>query len=604
MAIALTASAVVVSAGLTASLGNAGAGPGPRVSTSAAAGSSASAAASEASRRGPAPGVAALNAAREMTPLPGADASLTCPVNSRRADHATSLCVQISMLPDHVPADVTVTGPYFFRRHLAQTAALLDLVPGTYTIRAEPVRVSSMSYYPVAATATVQLSFGQHATEEVDYADILPDTTMVAAASTVSGLTGSPAGPATLTLTSLPAGLAAGDILALGVTGPTPYGFLGQVTSITQDGTAFAVSTVPATLYQAMPQGEIDPAWTEPAEEQVVSEPLLSCGASASLSVTGSLSLTYGGDFTVDWANHAVTAAAVDASATLTQQIQAVAQGQAGCTLNPLQVGPTVTFNPVTITVGYLPITIVPQLQFFLTAGATTSASLTMGETFQATATAGIHYTAGQPLTPVSSFTTAFTPQPPTPDLQATLSASIGPTLTLLVEGVAGPAVNFDGSLALNVTPLNSPVWMLTGDLEAGGGLVIPLLNFNESDPSLISYSRLLDSSPPVIATTSLPAGQVGDSYSQTLQATSGTPPYVWSIASGSLPPGLSLNSSTGAITGTPTEQGTSTFTVNVADSSDSLLNPTGLSATQAESITISPQGSPTGPSASPAPSP
>ena len=42
--------------------------------------------------------------------------------------------------------------------------------------------------------------------------------------------------------------------------------------------------------------------------------------------------------------------------------------------------------------------------------------------------------------------------------------------------------------------------------------------------------------------------------------------PYTWSITNGSLPNGLTLNSSTGNISGTPTAQGTSTFTIQDTD--------------------------------------
>jgi hypothetical protein len=52
-----------------------------------------------------------------------------------------------------------------------------------------------------------------------------------------------------------------------------------------------------------------------------------------------------------------------------------------------------------------------------------------------------------------------------------------------------------------------------------------------------------------------------------TLAATGGVTPYTWSISSGSLPAGLSLNSSTGTISGTPTTAGLSSFTIQVADS-------------------------------------
>ncbi len=56
-----------------------------------------------------------------------------------------------------------------------------------------------------------------------------------------------------------------------------------------------------------------------------------------------------------------------------------------------------------------------------------------------------------------------------------------------------------------------------------------------------------------LITTTSLPGSAPGDTYSATLAGKGGLPPYSWSIASGSLPSGLTLNSSTGVISGTVT---------------------------------------------------
>ncbi|HYM75014.1 MAG TPA: SBBP repeat-containing protein [Candidatus Dormibacteraeota bacterium] len=83
------------------------------------------------------------------------------------------------------------------------------------------------------------------------------------------------------------------------------------------------------------------------------------------------------------------------------------------------------------------------------------------------------------------------------------------------------------------------------------------------------------------IQNTSLSGGTVSTPYSQQLVAANGTTPYTWSLSAGVLPAGLTLNASTGVISGTPTTKGTSNFTVQVADSQAN-------TTTQALSITIS----------------
>src|SRR4029077_17079348 len=55
------------------------------------------------------------------------------------------------------------------------------------------------------------------------------------------------------------------------------------------------------------------------------------------------------------------------------------------------------------------------------------------------------------------------------------------------------------------------------------------------------------------IATTSLQNPQLNTAYTATLAVSGGAAPYSWSLASGSLPPGMTLGASTGVISGTPT---------------------------------------------------
>ena len=73
----------------------------------------------------------------------------------------------------------------------------------------------------------------------------------------------------------------------------------------------------------------------------------------------------------------------------------------------------------------------------------------------------------------------------------------------------------------------------------------------------------------PKITTDSLPNGTVDAEYKQTL-TTDGTAPITWRITDGSLPDGLSLNESTGEISGTPTTANTYTFTVTAKNSAGS----------------------------------
>ena len=62
------------------------------------------------------------------------------------------------------------------------------------------------------------------------------------------------------------------------------------------------------------------------------------------------------------------------------------------------------------------------------------------------------------------------------------------------------------------------------------------------------------------------PDGTQGAPYSHQYTATGGVPPYTWSLASGTLPPGLTLTSG-GLLSGTPTTPETYIFTVRADDS-------------------------------------
>ncbi len=75
---------------------------------------------------------------------------------------------------------------------------------------------------------------------------------------------------------------------------------------------------------------------------------------------------------------------------------------------------------------------------------------------------------------------------------------------------------------------------------------------------------------PLTITTNSLPTAPVQLPYSTSVVVGGGTPGYTFSVSSGQLPSGLTIDSHTGIISGTPQSLGTSTFSVAVTDSSAS----------------------------------
>jgi large repetitive protein len=77
----------------------------------------------------------------------------------------------------------------------------------------------------------------------------------------------------------------------------------------------------------------------------------------------------------------------------------------------------------------------------------------------------------------------------------------------------------------------------------------------------------------------------VGTAYSSPAATPGGTGPYTYSVASGALPSGLTLNAGTGAITGTPSKAGTYTFTLKVVDSKGATATTTSCSIAVAGGI-------------------
>src|SRR5437867_767027 len=98
-----------------------------------------------------------------------------------------------------------------------------------------------------------------------------------------------------------------------------------------------------------------------------------------------------------------------------------------------------------------------------------------------------------------------------------------------------------------------------------------------------IKITPAVGPSPVSITTSTVPPLQIGMPSSFKFDATLGQPPYTWSVASGTLPPGMTLRSD-GTVSGTPTQAGQFTFSVRVQDSSGATATSTFTLAVAAQS--------------------
>ena len=133
---------------------------------------------------------------------------------------------------------------------------------------------------------------------------------------------------------------------------------------------------------------------------------------------------------------------------------------------------------------------------------------------------------------------------------------------------------NACGMLSASASPSGTAI-TYTAPAIVAANLTVTLTATSVSDTTKTATLSITVTPSPSVTTTSLANGTVGTAYSVTLQEGGGVAPFTWSITGGTLPAGLSLNASTGAITGNPTTAGTFNITVKVADSGSPQLSST-----------------------------
>jgi hypothetical protein len=161
-------------------------------------------------------------------------------------------------------------------------------------------------------------------------------------------------------------------------------------------------------------------------------------------------------------------------------------------------------------------------------------------------------------------------------------------TVQLSATGGTGPFTwTNDGGLPAGLSLTSAGVLQGTPTGNTGGSVRTFTVDVYDSSTATQRATRSIGlqvrglSTLLAIATPACADARVGEPYTQTLKAFGGTQPYSWSLASGTLPPGITLvNSGTvGQLGGTPTDAGTYNFTLR--------CNDTLTSTTEALSIVV-----------------
>src|SRR5256885_9096198 len=169
-----------------------------------------------------------------------------------------------------------------------------------------------------------------------------------------------------------------------------------------------------------------------------------------------------------------------------------------------------------------------------------------------------------------STTTTGPVATAPSITIQPTSKAvTAGQTASFSVAATGTAPLNYQwkkNGIAVSGASSSAYTTPATSTSDSGAQFTVIVSNSAGSVTSSAGVLTVSASIPALQITSSqLPGGTVGSAYSATLNASGGSTPYTWSVTSGALPNGLTLNSA-GSVSGTPSIGGSFPFTVQAQD--------------------------------------
>lgn len=146
-------------------------------------------------------------------------------------------------------------------------------------------------------------------------------------------------------------------------------------------------------------------------------------------------------------------------------------------------------------------------------------------------------------------------------------NGTVGVKYSATLNAINGTGDVSFGSVGTLPPGLTLSAGVLSGTPTTAGATTFAIQATDSAGQSVTQQYTVTINTNLTITTQSLPEATTNESYSQTLTEANGTAPFTWAVASGSLPAGMTLDATSGVISGTPASNGVSTFTISVTDS-------------------------------------